>query len=56
MCDMNLKDHNGCSYCLLFYKGDVVVKEDSKFLLTSEVVQMGIDNFELVYIGAAENN
>lgn len=52
MGDMNIKEHNGREYCFLFYKGDVVVKEGSEFLQTSEVVELGIDNSKLVYIGA----
>lgn len=56
MGDMNIKEHNGREYCFLFYKGDVVVKEGSEFLQTSEVVELGIDNSKLVYIGAEEVN
>lgn len=56
MDNKNLNEYSGCSYCFLFYKRGIAVKEHSKFLSTSEVEQLGIDNSKLIYIGTAEGN
>lgn len=56
MNDKNLSEYCGHSYCFLFYKRDIVVKENSKFLSISEVEQLGIDNSKIIYIGTAEGN
>ena len=59
MNDTNINEYNIYSYCFLFYKGEIILKEHEdylKFLSISEALKLGINNSEMIYIGAEDGN
>jgi NAD+ diphosphatase len=47
------------SYCFLFYKREIIFKENEvypKFLLVSEAQKLGVDRSEMIYIGTVDSN
>lgn len=59
MNDTNINEYNIYSYCFLFYKGEIILKEYEdypKFLLINEVEKFGINNPEMIYIGTVDGN
>jgi NAD+ diphosphatase len=59
MNDTNINEYNIYSYCFLFYKREIILKEHKnypKFLLISEVEKLGINNSEMIYIGTVDGD
>jgi NAD+ diphosphatase len=59
MDDMNMDENNINSYCFLFYKREIIFKENEvypKFLLVSEAQKLGVDRSEMIYIGTVDSN
>lgn len=55
----NSNGYNLYSFCFLFFKDEIIFKENKafpEFLLTSEVLKLGINSSEMIYIGAADGN